>query len=399
MGISPSSGISGSGVSDGIGSAGISASFNPLTDLDTLAFYHELRTADAAYETLPSNTLATDQNDGIGAVLDLKRYKERGAEAFSDFGVYGSGWSKSGTSWIHAATAGDDAFVTATAVNDLVVGNVYEIQFTVVAYSAEAGGGGGVGVDSGTSGTAKLYSAAGTHTFLFKAASTDLIFTIRNSASTEVTGITVREIPGYHASQSTAAAQPVLNIEANIRSGLFDGVDDRLVIPNSTGAVNYLHDGSGGEAWVCLRPILSGTGEQYPLGNGSASNNGVHLAYSNTGVVAARLCNGSGSYIGSATSSAGTAIEGEHTVVRATFNASNVRIYKYASSASGVIAESSVTGVPASAAATYDFTIGNWNPGAGDLHADMYSLGIIQGSLTDDQAQRLASYMLRRAGA
>lgn len=72
--------------------------------------------------------------------------------------------------------------------------------------------------------TARITPAAGTQ-----------VIVLRNSANVDLTldSISVRELPGWHASQATATSRPVLKQDANGCYYLrFDGTDDFLVTPS-----------------------------------------------------------------------------------------------------------------------------------------------------------------------
>lgn len=373
--------------------------FNPLTDIPSAAYW-DMHTPDAAYETLPGNTLATAQNDGIGAVLDIKRYKERGPELVvngdfnsADGWTLGSGWSIASGKATRVAAASPS--VLSRPFSD-TAGMLYEVTAEIVSVNP---GSGSVSIrfSGGTEIRGPNITTAGTATFLCAGNGTNSalwIATNSTDAEVEVESLSIREIPGYHAIQSLATAQPVLNIEGGIRSALFDGVDDRLVIPNSAGAFNFLHDGTGGEFHWCGR-VSTLDIVRYLFGNANLNRNGCIASVAPNGSVGVSIGNASGTYAASYTAPAGTLAVGEIAALGFSLTADTLTLFKNGQ----VIGSASVAGVLSSGDPEYDFVLGFWNPTNGSFNGDMYSWVPVQGILTDYQRQRLASYMLRRAGA
>lgn len=379
----------------------MSQPFNPIYGMPT-KFYYDLQTADAAYETLPGNTLATAQNDGIGAVLDLKRYKER-IEKNSDptFQNAGADWSRTGTGWTFSVGS---AYMNGPVDGP---GDMYDSDFMPTAgklYEAEATFGDSNGETCyfravGGAGSYKAFQPApGATVRMLLVADGTVPVALRGSGLWEgtVTAFHVREIPGYHAVQSLAAAQPVLNIENGIRSALFDGVDDRLVVPNSTDQFNFLHDGTGGELHACARVTDMSADRMLVANNsGTSSNTGIDLRIRPNGVVRFAVTRGIVGEQSALNLPAGSAVVGEIVVWGIRYDAGTLRIYK-----NGVeVGATAQSYPPATADAHLDLTIGGPQPGSGTFSGDIYSVAPVQGILSDYQRQRLATYMLRRAGA
>lgn len=364
----------------------MSQPFNPIYGMPT-KFYHDLQTADAAYKTLPGNTLAMAQNDGIGAVLDIKRYRERGANEFAtalaDF-TLGAG----------AELVGDEIVLDLNefAYAPFVFGDgkLYEVRYE---------GSGTAQVRQATSGTGSTYTQvtlpASVLTVGSSTATNPRVQIVGTGAGCSLTGVSVREIPGYHAIQSLATAQPVLNIENGVRSALFDGVDDRLVIPNSTDQFNFLHNGQGGELHVCARVTDMSADRMLAANNGGSSAGvGIDLRIRPNGVVRFAVTRGIAGEQSALNLPAGSAVVGEIAVWGIRYDAGTLRIYK-----NGVeVGATAQSYPPVAADAPLDLTIGGPQPGSGTFSGDIYSVAPVQGILSDYQRQRLATYMLRRAG-
>jgi len=376
--------------------------FNPLTDIPSAAYW-DMHTPDAAYETLPGNTLATAQNDGIGAVLDLKRYKERGANVVTQDG---SAWTAFGSSPNQWTISGDTASVDNTggttscylrhAVSPLTAGRLYAVTFTVLS----SNGVGGVRAETATDNVPDYITSTGTHTVLLRAvgaAPSQFQFQANVGwvGSIDLSTVEVREIPGYHAIQSLATAQPVLNIENGIRSALFDGVDDRLVVPNSTDQFNFLHNGQGGELHACARVTDMSADRMLVANNsGSSTGAGIDLRIRPNGIVRFAVTRGIAGEQSALNLPAGSAVAGEIAVWGIRYDVGIMRVYK-----NGVEAGAAAQSYPPVAAdAQLDLTIGGPSPASGTFRGDIYSIAPVQGTLSDYQRQRLAAYMLRRAG-
>lgn len=380
--------------------------FNPLTDIPSVAYW-DMHASDAAYETLPGNTLATAQNDGIGAVLDLKRYKERGANVVTQDG---SAWTASGSSPNQWTISGDTASVDNTGGtascyirhvgNPLTTGRLYELTFTVLSSNSI----GGVCATTSTDNATPYVTGTGEYTFLIRAIGeipTQFQFRANTdwAGSVDLSAVSVREIPGYHAIQDVAANQPVLNLENGIRSASFI-TDDVLPFPNSLSTFNFLHDGTGGELAVCCR-VNDLDNAYYLFGNNGSSPNavGVTLRVSQAGALFLRLGNGSGTYLSELTSASGVVVPGEKMVVGYSLGSDGqVSMYKNGQRIAG---PSAIVGQPSAADAQYNFVVGLPGEGSSALAASMdyYSMAPTTAVLTDYQRQRLTSYMLRRAGA
>ena len=188
---------------------------------------------------------------------------------------------------ITSSTPYDQARQTITTVSGksylftFTVGNIPNNQIYVEA----------VGRSSG------LKNSAGTYSFIFRATSSSslvsLIFT--GTGNVDFSNISVRELPGNHAIQTTATSRPVLKQDGNGKYYLlFDGIDDWLVTPTITpgtdrvqvfAGVRKLSDavlgmvseyGIGGintNQWQLAAPRFNATASYGFVSAGSASSN------------------------------------------------------------------------------------------------------------------------------
>ena len=130
-----------------------------------------------------------------------------------------------------------------------------------------------------------LFRSVGTHTLVGTALEGNLGFALRGVGDITIDNVIVKEIPGYHAVQSTSTARPVLQGSAGDYYLDFDGVDDRLLVNTSgfTGTA-YIADELGSAAYGIAIP--SGT---YTIGtNTSALTNSFAFGGSNS-VLAVRV--------------------------------------------------------------------------------------------------------------
>lgn len=186
----------------------------------------------------------TASGDPVGLMLDKSQGLELGPEvapnneftAWADPSVP-DGWVKFGTHNASNFVANNndavrlvsDGVFTGIVVNDgLVVGKTYEVKFDVVSVSL------GTGAVLLGPGTDKIFGTAGSFRFVVKATGTAIEIK-RNASACDYTidNISVRELKGNHASQTTSSFRPTRNDTPVIHID-FDGVDDfhRTVFPD-----------------------------------------------------------------------------------------------------------------------------------------------------------------------
>jgi hypothetical protein len=158
----------------------------------------------------------------IGFLKDKRLGDERGPELFSDGELSAAtgwtlenGWSVSGGKLRYAVTGtGRDAHkaVTTTA------GRWYEVTFTIDSMSA--GQLGAYSLESSNATSAAFSASIGARRYLFAATGASMSIRIRTSAAGSgdivIDNISVRELPGNHATQATTASKPVLTARYNL---------------------------------------------------------------------------------------------------------------------------------------------------------------------------------------
>lgn len=185
-------------------------------------------------------TPVTAAGQTVGLILDKSRGLALGPELVTN-GAFGSGttdWtnSSSGTGSF-AVTSGAARIIGTDGANrgafsqaiPFVAGKAYQVSFTA---SITSGAVSAFGVLTGTGGIS-VTNGVNSRVIVASAAFGGVFYTQSSGANATIDNISVREILGTHATQSTASLRPLLQQDATERYYLsFDGVDDGLVTAN-----------------------------------------------------------------------------------------------------------------------------------------------------------------------
>lgn len=169
----------------------------------------------------------------VGVILDKRLGLVPSGELVSngDFSQGAAGWTL-GSGWsIGSGVASKAAGVNADLTSSLaaVVGKTYKITYTATVTA------GNMSFRIGST-TGPAHTVSGTFTAYLTATTTSPLAVNGNSAFVgAVDNISVRELPGNHASQVTAGSKPILRNSGGLWYLEFDGVDDFLV----TAAINF----------------------------------------------------------------------------------------------------------------------------------------------------------------
>jgi len=179
------------------------------------------------YQTSTGTTPVTAVEQPVGLMLDRSRGLVLGSELVTNGGfATDSDWTK-GTGWTIAGGVATHAAGTASALDQANVttpGAWYEFTVNAVA----SGGTWALQLAGGSTTTIGSSLTTGNYTFIAQAAASNT--TLRLFAGTgttlEIDNISVRELPGNHATQATSASRPVLRARYNLltRSEEFDNV-------------------------------------------------------------------------------------------------------------------------------------------------------------------------------
>lgn len=270
----------------GLGLSG-GVSFSPLSlfAASEPGFWFDPSDISTLFQDTAGTTPVTAAGQSVGLVLDKSKGLVLGPERLTngDFSGGSTGWSVTNADATHIVTFSggtlryqSDTITPALAVtqhNALEVGKWYKVTVVCSAWVS-----GSLKTDVGN-GAPVLASGVGTFTNYILANKTMFTF-IRNSADVDLTidNISVCELPGNHAAQSTSLSRPTYQVDSNGRGHLlFDGSDDFLVTPTITPGTDKV------QVFAGVRKLSDAArGTVAELTASAASNNGAwHLAAPN----------------------------------------------------------------------------------------------------------------------
>lgn len=240
--------------------------------------------------------LILDKNKGLVPGSELSAYAS-GFSSTSGIAVVGATVALSGTSLAITATSTDGSDRAEVPVSGLTVGAYYKA--TVVARRGAQGI--QQSLQQWTIGsipvTAVASSNAQTYTFIFPATAASGVMRCYSAAAAGAVGdvllvdsISVRELPGNHASQSTATARPILRQTPVLGSelvtnGAFDA-DTNWTKENgwtiSGGKLRYSVSGTGREAYQTIPTIAGRTYSiEFAVDSMSSGQVGIYSLESN----------------------------------------------------------------------------------------------------------------------
>ena len=213
--------------------------------------------------TLPAYMPGKGQVDPpVGLLLDKRKGFVRGPEVLTngDFSAGSTGWAVAGSDATHIVTfsGGTLRFQSDTTtpqlsvaqLGTLVVGRWYEITVTTSAWVS-----GGVKSDAFVQGNLLLSAGVGTVKCVAIAANSSFNFT-RNSANVDLTidSISVRELPGNHAYQTTTTSRPTLSARYNLLTATEVLSTQSVAVAATTYTLT-----TGGAGLITLSGAASGT--------------------------------------------------------------------------------------------------------------------------------------------
>ena len=176
--------------------------YQPITTVDagTIARF-PLATL---YQDSAGTTPVTAPNQPVGLMLDKSQGLVLGSELWSDTSVeIGTGWTQAGNVYTH--TTGLD---TVRKNIGLVTGKTYQVTFTVTGRTA-----GGVAPVLGGSVQGTTVSNNGTFTQTFASGVNALVYFQPDASFVgSVSNISIKLLPGNHATQSTSGSRPTYGI-------------------------------------------------------------------------------------------------------------------------------------------------------------------------------------------
>ncbi len=203
-------------------------------------FFYDPSDLSTLFQDKAGTTPVTAAGQSVGLMLDKSRGLVLGPELVTNGGFdTDTAWTVSAQCSISGGVANivstDGSFQSISQSVTLTGGSFYELQFDVVSYTS------GTPRFTFTGGSVDITFATGTgrrfaRFFIPTTASSTFVFTrVAGVTSYSIDNISVRELPGNHATQSTSLSRPNYQIDASGRGHLsFDGSDDFLVTPTIT---------------------------------------------------------------------------------------------------------------------------------------------------------------------
>ncbi len=216
--------------------------FSPLSlfTASEPGFWFDPSDLSTLFQDTAGTTPVTAAGQSVGLVLDKSRGLVLGPELVTNGGF------DTDTAWTLTATApatvaitggkltlvspaGEIAFARQTLVTP---GKLYQVTGSVTIRS------GSVKIVVGGGGTEFIFTTSQSFSFLAPAVSNNFFDISRvapGGCDADFDNISVRELPGNHATQSTSLSRPTYQVDSNGRGYLnFDGSDDFLVTPTIT---------------------------------------------------------------------------------------------------------------------------------------------------------------------
>jgi len=208
------------------------------------------------YQDAAGSTPVTGTGQPVGLMLDKSKGLTLGSELVTN------GTFDTDTDWtkFNATISGGQATMTTGYVQQgglgLVAGRKYKMTWDVVSTTSST-----MRVYCGTTGSVAgsivdITTGAGSYSAILTASTVgDFVRFSGGNGTTVYDNISVRELPGNHATQSTSTARPTLQLSGSSYYLDFDGVDDYLVaqysttLSNITRGVAYRADADNG--FVC----------------------------------------------------------------------------------------------------------------------------------------------------
>ncbi len=200
--------------------AGWGGGFNPLSlfAAGEPGAWYDPSDLSTMFQDTAGTTPVTATGQTVGLLLDKSQGLVLGPELVTngDFSAGTTGWTL-GTGWsigggVATTEAGTSGMLSTTVT--VVAGRTYRVDYTITSWvsgQAIPGFAGGTVVNGPTSGT-----GIGTRTVFLVAATGNTTFRILKNTSADsfsIDNISVKELPGNHATQATAASRPIYGIE------------------------------------------------------------------------------------------------------------------------------------------------------------------------------------------
>lgn len=272
--------------------------FSPLSlfTASEPGFWYDPSDMTTLFQDSAGSTPVTATGQPVGLVLDKRLGLVPGAEKVSNgtFDTNVTGWSVGPLSGTPSWSAGE-MLVTVnvpngraqTTLSGMTVGATYRLTATMRVVTPSGGSWAWIGVSASGLGVSEFVQTTSatnvTLTRTFTADATTMILVAGDNSGTSgavfaFDDISVKEIPGNHASQSTAGSRPVLQQVGANYCLRFDGVDDFLVTGTITPGVDKAQvfagvTGNASDGMICefSADLNSSAGAFFLYNNNGAS--------------------------------------------------------------------------------------------------------------------------------
>lgn len=176
------------------------------------------------FQDAAGTTPVTAVEQPVGLILDKSRGLVLGPELVVngtfDSGTtgwsLGAGWSISGGAAVSDGTSGNSYLLGASPSEKVVVGKTYKVTFSI----SRTSGGGMLSVQGLQ--TILSFSASGQYSTIFTATQNNFVAVQQFNFVGSIDNISVKELPGAHASQTTNPDRPVLSARVNLLTSTED---------------------------------------------------------------------------------------------------------------------------------------------------------------------------------
>ena len=354
------------------------------------------------FQDSAGTTPVTTAGQPVGLMLDKSKGLVLGVELTTNGNfATASDWTLAADTQISGGNLSTTTTVAgeiAAQVVSIEAGKTYKIQYTVLSTNGEiivprlSGQSGSSGPASTTTGTFTGYilAVSDINKFAFNVSSSGLTATISD--------VSVQELPGNHATQSTAAARPTYQTGAGLHWLAFDGVDDAM----ATGVVDFT--GTSKTDVFCGVYKESDAGLGAIVMNGTNGNEGggtfaLYAPHNNTSRKWAWSVSGTGQNFLSVNDLAAPST----VIMSGLFDISNAlgatgRIKARLNGAEQTVFNDNINGGSASAMKSDTIRIGVQETGSGHFYGRLYGLIIRGAQSTASQINETETYMAARTG-
>jgi hypothetical protein len=237
--------ITGSGIYSSSGGYRMTGLNTPTTLFSTSepGVWYDPSDLSTLFQDSAGTTPVTAPAQPVGLMLDKSKGLVLGAQLVTngDFSVNVNGWTVVSSTFVWSdgkailtATVGEG--YVSQSISGLTAGTSYAFSFSATGGNSRVVVGTTIGSDTAYNGP---YGLTGNISGVFVAPASSVFFSVKSVAGVGVPvtidNISVRALPGNHATQSTSGSRPTYQVDAFGKPYLsFDGIDDFMITPTIT---------------------------------------------------------------------------------------------------------------------------------------------------------------------